>query len=169
MNGQSKLIASIVTLFLVIGVPALSQESPPDLTGTWVSTYTGTCFDPIEGKTQESGQNWTIYIDDHGNGTFNAALSFSSETVYFGKITSHPKKPDKGAVVFTKCNINDSLTTYRSTMAWGEFDIKKEALNVTTVVYFTGSNQDIWEVCDYQDRYTRVSYEIPFAVPPCQP
>ena len=113
MSARTILISSIVTLLIAIGVPVLSQEPPPDLTGTWVSTYTGTCFDPFEGRTQEYGKDWTLYIDDKGNGTFNAALSFTQATVYFGKIISDPKKPDKGAVVLTKCNINDSLTTYR--------------------------------------------------------
>ena len=55
-------------------------------------------------------------------------------------------------------------------MAWGEFDIKKESLNIITVVYFTANvDPNIWEVCDYQDRYKRVSTDIPFAIAPCQP
>ena len=161
---------SIVALFLVIAVPALSQESPPDLTGTWVSEFTGTCFHTLEGKTKEKGKDWILYIDDHGDGTFNARIPNSSETVYFGKSASDPKKPNKGAVVFTKCNINDTLTVHRSALAWGEFDIKKEALDVVVVGYFTGDDPDIWEVCDYQDRYTRITTEIPFGeMPPCQP
>ena len=62
------------------------------------------------------------------------------------------------------------LTVHRSALAWGEFDIKKEALDVVVVGYFTGDDPDIWEVCDYQDRYTRITTEIPFGeMPPCQP
>ena len=173
MNRKSILIAPLVTLFLFIGVPVLSQESPPDLTGIWVSHFTGTCFNTLEGGSQEKGKNWTLYIDDHGDGTFNATIPNSSKTVYFGKSASHLKDPDKGAVVFIKCNINDTLTVHRSALAWGEFDIKKEALDVVVVGYFTGNDPDpdpnIWEVCDYHDRYTRITTQIPSEVLPCQP
>ena len=106
MKNQSILIVLIVAFFLVIAVPALSQQLPPDLTGTWVSQFTGTCFNTLEGKTKEKGKDWILYIDDHGDGTFNATIPISSNTLYFGKSASDPKEPDKGAIVFIKCNIN---------------------------------------------------------------
>ena len=169
MKMRAVLIALIVMLLIVIGTPALPQEQPPDLTGTWVSKFTGTCFDPIEGRTQERGQGWTIYIDDIGDGTFNAMIPTISETIYFGKITSDPKDPDKGAVVFIRCNINDALTIHRSALAWGEFNVnsKKATLDVIVVGYFIGSS-GIWEVCDYHDQYVRISSDIPSLIGPCQ-